>query len=252
MTTDATGILDRTNEVTPPRTLLDVLRDTTRRHPDASALEDAAGALSYRELMARVVEPPLACTRRESAAATASACACPRALASCTSRSWGRWPPVRPTCLSTPTTPKSARSSYSARPPCAASSRVAASSARAPGSRMSHRPSCSTVNRLTRAPTRRLSRHRPSSTTTRGSSPTMRRRGLRCSRVSWSCSAAAPGVAVGAGRTARRRALSPASGARRFRVRLGPRAGPAGEWGGGALHASLRWRRAPWRARPGG
>jgi len=55
VTTDATGILDRTNEVTPPRTLLDVLRDTTQRHPDASALEDAAGALSYRELMARVV-----------------------------------------------------------------------------------------------------------------------------------------------------------------------------------------------------
>ena len=32
-----------------------MLRETTQRHPDASALEDADGALSYRELMARVV-----------------------------------------------------------------------------------------------------------------------------------------------------------------------------------------------------
>ncbi|NQX04025.1 amino acid adenylation domain-containing protein [Rathayibacter sp. VKM Ac-2856] len=38
-----------------PRTLIDVLRDTAERHPDASALEDPAGALSYRELLARVV-----------------------------------------------------------------------------------------------------------------------------------------------------------------------------------------------------
>ena len=34
---------------------IDVLRETTLAHPDASALEDADGALSYRELMARVV-----------------------------------------------------------------------------------------------------------------------------------------------------------------------------------------------------
>ena len=52
---DAPGILDRSSRATPPRTLLDVLRDTTQRHPDASALEDADGSLSYRELMARVV-----------------------------------------------------------------------------------------------------------------------------------------------------------------------------------------------------
>ncbi|TQL47068.1 non-ribosomal peptide synthetase-like protein [Homoserinimonas aerilata] len=38
------------------RTLLDVLRETTRLHPEASAIEDAAGALSYRELMARVIK----------------------------------------------------------------------------------------------------------------------------------------------------------------------------------------------------
>ena len=40
---------------TPERTLLDVLRDSVLRHPEASAIEDADGALSYRELMARVV-----------------------------------------------------------------------------------------------------------------------------------------------------------------------------------------------------
>ncbi|WP_230671432.1 Pls/PosA family non-ribosomal peptide synthetase [Rathayibacter sp. Leaf248] len=39
----------------PPRTLIDVLRESARLHPDASALEDPAGALSYRELLARVV-----------------------------------------------------------------------------------------------------------------------------------------------------------------------------------------------------
>ena len=38
-----------------PRTLLDILRETTALHPDASALDDGSGALSYRELMARVV-----------------------------------------------------------------------------------------------------------------------------------------------------------------------------------------------------
>ncbi|MFM9878669.1 MAG: Pls/PosA family non-ribosomal peptide synthetase [Rhodoglobus sp.] len=37
------------------RTLLDILREATARHPEASALDDGAGALSYRELMARVV-----------------------------------------------------------------------------------------------------------------------------------------------------------------------------------------------------
>ena len=55
MTADAPGILDRSTLAPPPRTLLDVLRSTTLAHPDASALEDGEGALSYRELMARVV-----------------------------------------------------------------------------------------------------------------------------------------------------------------------------------------------------
>ena len=55
MTADVPGILDRSALAAPPRTLIDVLRATTLAHPDASALEDADGALSYRELMARVV-----------------------------------------------------------------------------------------------------------------------------------------------------------------------------------------------------
>ena len=55
MTADVPGILDRSALAAPPRTLLDILRETTLAHPDASALEDADGALSYRELMARVV-----------------------------------------------------------------------------------------------------------------------------------------------------------------------------------------------------
>ncbi|RII96293.1 hypothetical protein DZF93_20890, partial [Clavibacter michiganensis subsp. insidiosus] len=39
-----------------PRTLVDVLRATVAAHPDASAIQDGDGALSYRELMARVVQ----------------------------------------------------------------------------------------------------------------------------------------------------------------------------------------------------
>lgn len=46
--------LDRSAEAAPPRTLIDILRATTAQHPEASAIEDAAGALSYAELLAHV------------------------------------------------------------------------------------------------------------------------------------------------------------------------------------------------------
>ena len=46
--------LDLSSAAPAPRTLLDILRETTARHPQASALEDADGALSYAELLARV------------------------------------------------------------------------------------------------------------------------------------------------------------------------------------------------------
>ena len=49
------AILDAGRLAPPPRTLLDILRESTARHPDASALDDGDGALSYRELMARVI-----------------------------------------------------------------------------------------------------------------------------------------------------------------------------------------------------
>ncbi|WP_404446467.1 amino acid adenylation domain-containing protein [Microbacterium marinum] len=45
---------DRSAFAPEPRTLLDILRETARRVPDASAIEDADGALSYAELIARV------------------------------------------------------------------------------------------------------------------------------------------------------------------------------------------------------
>ncbi|WP_431247460.1 Pls/PosA family non-ribosomal peptide synthetase [Leifsonia xyli] len=48
------GLLLRGEAAPPARTLIDVLTESARRFPDASALEDAAGALSYRELLARV------------------------------------------------------------------------------------------------------------------------------------------------------------------------------------------------------
>ena len=46
--------LDRGADAPPPRTLIDILQETTRRYPDASAIEDADGALSYAELLAHV------------------------------------------------------------------------------------------------------------------------------------------------------------------------------------------------------
>lgn len=46
--------LDRGAEAPLPRTLIDILRETTQRFPDASAVEDADGALSYAELLAHV------------------------------------------------------------------------------------------------------------------------------------------------------------------------------------------------------
>ncbi|MDN3497069.1 amino acid adenylation domain-containing protein [Planococcus sp. APC 4015] len=46
--------LDRSEAAAPPRTLIDILRAGATTHPEASAIEDAAGALSYRELLARV------------------------------------------------------------------------------------------------------------------------------------------------------------------------------------------------------
>lgn len=51
----STGLLLAGDLAAEPRTLLDVLRATTAQHPEASALDDGAGALSYRELMARVI-----------------------------------------------------------------------------------------------------------------------------------------------------------------------------------------------------
>ena len=52
---DQAQILTRVGEAAPPRTLVDILRATAAAHPDASAIEDASGAISYRELMARTV-----------------------------------------------------------------------------------------------------------------------------------------------------------------------------------------------------
>ncbi|ALJ19892.1 Pls/PosA family non-ribosomal peptide synthetase [Microbacterium sp. No. 7] len=46
--------LDRGGRAPAPRTLIDILDETARRHPEASAIEDAAGALSYGELRVRV------------------------------------------------------------------------------------------------------------------------------------------------------------------------------------------------------
>jgi len=49
------GMMLSRDRAPEPRTLLDILQETTAAHPDASALDDGSGALSYRELMARVI-----------------------------------------------------------------------------------------------------------------------------------------------------------------------------------------------------
>ncbi|MGC5169025.1 Pls/PosA family non-ribosomal peptide synthetase [Microbacterium sp. DT81.1] len=46
--------LDRRAAAPSPRTLIDILRETAERFPEASAMEDADGALSYAELLALV------------------------------------------------------------------------------------------------------------------------------------------------------------------------------------------------------
>ena len=52
--TDPPGVMRRSAAAAPARTLLGILRETTTTAPDASAIEDDRGALSYRELMAHV------------------------------------------------------------------------------------------------------------------------------------------------------------------------------------------------------
>ena len=55
MTSDQATVLDRAAYAASPRTLVDILQETVRRHPEASAIDDGAGpAVSYRELAARV------------------------------------------------------------------------------------------------------------------------------------------------------------------------------------------------------
>ena len=51
---EAQAPLDRTGAAPPARTLIDILTDVAARHPEASAIDDGSGALSYRELLARV------------------------------------------------------------------------------------------------------------------------------------------------------------------------------------------------------
>ncbi|GAA2074318.1 Pls/PosA family non-ribosomal peptide synthetase [Microbacterium hatanonis] len=50
----AQSVLDRSAFAPAPRTLIDVLVEVAARHPEASAVDDGSGALSYRELLARV------------------------------------------------------------------------------------------------------------------------------------------------------------------------------------------------------
>ncbi|QIS21649.1 amino acid adenylation domain-containing protein [Nocardia terpenica] len=46
----------RARDAAPPRTLVDILADTAREHPDAPAIDDGADVLSYAELLAEIDE----------------------------------------------------------------------------------------------------------------------------------------------------------------------------------------------------
>jgi non-ribosomal peptide synthetase-like protein len=50
----AQAVLDRFAAAPEPRTLIDILVSVAERYPEASAIDDGSGALSYRELLARV------------------------------------------------------------------------------------------------------------------------------------------------------------------------------------------------------
>jgi non-ribosomal peptide synthetase-like protein len=48
------SVIDRTAEQAPPRTLLDIFRETAASHPDSAAIEDPAGTIVYSELLTAV------------------------------------------------------------------------------------------------------------------------------------------------------------------------------------------------------
>ena len=68
------------------RTLVDILDETARRHPDAPALDDGAAPLTYRALAAEVDALRAAARRRrDRRSATGSASGCRPAPTTCTS-----------------------------------------------------------------------------------------------------------------------------------------------------------------------
>ncbi len=173
--------LDRLAAAAPARTLIDILTDVAARHPEASAIDDGSGALSYRELLARVWRTAAALHEAGVRRGIAWACACPRARRSCTCRSSPSWPRGRRTCRSTPTTPMSARAWSSVRRGCGASSRATASSSR----RIRMPLSCASTTVTRRTPARTHCRwwpRRPSTTMPGSSSPRVRRAFPRASR----------------------------------------------------------------------
>ncbi|MEK8226546.1 AMP-binding protein [Oerskovia sp. M15] len=85
------------------------MRESARRHPEASAIEDSDGALSYTELLAQVWRTAARLNEHGVRRGDRVVCACPRATVTSTSRSSGSWAPAPPTCRSTPTTPGACR-----------------------------------------------------------------------------------------------------------------------------------------------
>ena len=99
-----------------PRTLVDILYDTAARYPDAAAIDDGTVQLTYSELITDIEDSVAWLAARGIGRGDRVGIRMPSGSSRCTSRSWRRWPPARPTCRSTPTTPTSGPSWCSARP----------------------------------------------------------------------------------------------------------------------------------------
>ena len=101
---------------TCPRTLVDVLRRTRPRNPDAMALDSGNDTVTYAEFAEAAEAVAATWPDWASGRATRSGCGSRPARPTSTSRSWASCSRAPPTSRSTPTTPRSAPGWSSARP----------------------------------------------------------------------------------------------------------------------------------------
>ena len=100
-----------------PRTLVDILYATAARYPDAAAIDDGTVQLTYSELITDIEDSVAWLAARGIGRGDRIGIRMPSGSYSLYVAILATyWPPARPTCRSTPTTPTSAPSWSSARP----------------------------------------------------------------------------------------------------------------------------------------